>query len=63
MVLTRAVDGAGGVRGAFWGAGCGGRVRRFQTVGSREVGAEAWGRVGQCSHKVGLAALWPFWQL
>ena len=34
----------GGVRVAFLGAGCGGRVRRFYAaVGSRVVGGGAWG--------------------
>ena len=43
MVLTRAVGGVGGVRAAFLRAGCEARVRRFYAVGSRVVGAGAWG--------------------
>ena len=43
MVLTQAVGDVGGVRAAFLGAGCGGCVRRFDAVGSRVVGAGAWG--------------------
>ena len=33
----------GGMRVAFLGAGCGGRVQRFYAVGSRVVSAGAWG--------------------
>ena len=41
-----------GVRAAFWGAGCRGRVRRFRTVGSRAVGAGAWGVLGNAAIKL-----------
>ena len=41
----------GGVRAAFWGAGCRGRVRRCYAVGSREVCAGAWG-VGNAALKL-----------
>ena len=52
MVLTRGVGDAGGVRAAFLGAGCGGRVRHFQAVGSWEVGAGAWGVLGNAAIKL-----------
>ena len=46
-----------GVRAAFLGAGCGGCVRCFNAVGSREVGGGACRAMRQQSWWV---ALWPF---
>ena len=39
-----------GLRSAFLRAGCGGRVRRFHAVGSREAGA--WGVLGNAAIKL-----------
>ena len=52
MVSTRGVGDAGGVRAALLGAGCRGRVRRFQAMVSREVGAGAWGVLGNAAIKL-----------
>ena len=56
MVLTRGVGDAGGCVRRFLGAGCGGRVRRFQVVHSLEVGAEAWGVLGNAA----IVLVWRF---
>ena len=52
MVLTRGVGDAGWCVRRFLGAGCGRRVRRFHAVGSREVGAGAWGVWGNAAIKL-----------